>query len=469
MLNLKSILIFLSSIIVCQNFIGQVELDFGVGNTFASHELQSARPETEMNSITSGISYIPKKFGLRIGFSIHEYFTNSNFINSIQQSNLINLRGDNAYNSQFFSFGPVFKIGEKRLNLNLSPNIRYGLIKVPERIYKLDNTEEGQLVYSDNNEGSSLDGNSLFSSLDLKINYRFTKRTSLNIGGSFITNRYLGDGNSIIYRNTENFSQEAVENGQLIQLDCESHDLWNVSVGISIALGNKDKSPSKDEQEDYSEVQPPKPVYPENQAEISKNQADSLVLDWIHENPEVKYATYIIQLFQINEENDSLILAEKIKRKRQLDLTKENVFKVGNSYAWVVTATNHKDLKNCVNDCVSERFEFIVLQEIIPQFFEPLNKDIGNYVTVSDILRFELPNAFVKGGEVKFYVLEENGSSKKDRRILTEDSSVKEEFKNQFVLQISELASGKPYTLVITNGERTKYLRFIKAGHEKQN
>jgi len=54
-------------------------------------------------------------------------------------------------------------------------------------------------------------------------------------------------------------------------------------------------------------------------------------------------------------------------------------------------------------------------------------------------------------------------------RLLNEDSSIEEEFKNRFILNISELNAGEPFTLVITNGKRTKYLRFIKADNVEQN
>jgi hypothetical protein len=461
------ILIRLTVLVVCLflisiNAVCQVNLDIKPGYSFTNHELSEFSIEKpSFNAFQLGLSYMPKNIGLRFGYSFHEYSTNDNYISSLQEIGLINEGGDIFFKSNFISLGPVFQFGESKLKFQFSPDVKLGVIDSPDRIYNVPLGEEGTQVYADNNEESGLNGTSLFTGLNMNFDYQISKRVSFNIGGSVLSNRFLGDGNSIIYRQTDSFNQEELSNSPLIQLDCESHDIFNINTGITIHFGNNDND--DEPKEDYSEVLPPQPILPEHTSEISKAQADSLVLEWVEESPQVKYATYVIQLFKVVEENDSLMFADKVKKKKVLDLPDEVVFEIGEKYAWVVTATEHKELKNCLNECVSERFEFSVVSVVIPQYYEPLSNNSGNYVQAMDLLRFELSNSFLNGGEVTFHISEELNKNSESKRLLKEDSSVEEEFKGRFALNISELELNQYYTLIITNGKRTKYLRFIKA------
>jgi hypothetical protein len=468
---MKKVLLFICLFWVCCTFqiSAQVQLDFLLGNAAPFHELnKTGLSPADINTYGANITYVPKKIGVSAQFMLSEYTTNEEFLDQFQNFNTNYDLDRDFWLSSFVFVGPVINLGNGRFHLELFPKIGMGFIKEARReVTYTSPMGTEHLLYNDNTPETNLDGNSLFSGFDARLNIDLTKNIGINLGGGFNTNRFFGEGNSTIYRevNTsgDGVTEEELTSGRLLQLNCKSYDLFHISAGISLKLGKKKKD-KKPEQEGKAML-PPKPIFPEDQSKISQAEADSLVLEWIKETPNVDRANYQFYLYKKQKDGakDSLVFNTKIIRNTELELPEKVQLQSGVTYLWKVQATDDKDLNPCPDGCNSITYEFEVATLAIPQFYQMLDKNIGNYVPSGDMLRFMVSPSMLYSEKIILEIFDEDNQVVKSLNDFEESNQELTILpRNRYELLIKELAYDQYFVLKVSNGKRAQFLRFYK-------
>jgi hypothetical protein len=443
----------------------QLKFGFSLGNTTPLHELDPFKiAPGDINTYTANITYAPKKLGISVQLMTSEYATNTTFIDQFQPFSPHYDFDRDAWRSSFIFLGPVLKLGSNAFNLEFFPKIGMGFIKEARRAVTYTSPSGTEhLLYADNNPETNLEGSSLFSGMDVRLNIGITDHFGLNLSGGLQSNRFFGEGTSSIYRevNTsgEGVMEEELTSGRLLQIDCPSFDLLYVGAGISLKFGKKKKD--TDPKPDDKIILPPKPVFPEDQSQIAQSKADSLVLEWIKETPNVNGANYQFYLYKKGEggKKDSLLFNTKVLRDTKLALPENINLQSGQTYRWRVQAVDDQDLKPCRDGCRSITYEFEVTALAIPQYYQLSTKNAGNHVLVQDRLRFVLNRNLIAGKKVTLQIF---NSQQEPALSFNNLNELEHQEPDRYEIDIRELTSDEYYHLKVDNGERTYFLRFYK-------
>lgn len=468
-IKLLSILLFIELLSV--PLYGQLGVSLSSGNTIPLHELNAPEIKPfDINSYALSLSYVPKKIGFGLQLSSSSFKSNQDFFTQFESFDILPSFQQEEWKNKMLFLGPIFKLGGQKFNLEFFPKFGLGKISIPDRQVIYQQGQKQFLLYKDNSTEAKLNGTQLFSGLDTRLNIGITKRISTHIFAGISTNRFFGDGNSTIYRavniSGNGVTEEELTAGRLLQLDCESYDLINIGLGITFSFFKKK---DKNSEESDKKIFPPKPVYPENESKISLANADSLVLEWNKETPDVKDANYEFYLYKKGEtqNKDSLIFNTKVIRQNSLELPEKIKLYPGIIYAWKVQAVDARDLKYCSDGCYSNQYEFEVSPFAIPQYFQLISHNKGNHVIVKDRLRIIIDENVLMADAVKVQIFDEEQKTVLEVENMQKDKKQMESLGfGRYELDIRNLKSGAYYLLKVNNSKRNYYLKFYKANEQ---
>ena len=442
------------------NFIySQFSTDLSFGNSMQLHQIyKSSNLQSQINSFSINLSYVPKTFGVGLQFSSNTLSTNQNFIDQFKNLQTESFGSQEKWKNQFLFLGPILKLGSEKINFELFPKIGLGLISSPDRILTLSDGQDQLLLYNDNLEGTNLNGTKLFSGIDSKLNFGITNNLSTHITAGINTNRFLGSGNTIVYRDVTNNDPtvDDIINSKLLKVECASYNVLNIGVGFTYRFPTNEKDkPASDR-----EILPPINQMPEHEATLSISQADSILFEWLPETTKLKGTNYIMSLFKVTDNQDSLIFSDNLNHKLQFDHTDKPTLQVG-KYKWHVQAVDGNGIEKCTSNCFSKTTEFEVGGIFIPQFHHLVSKEKGNYVQLADKLRFIMDASQMYSQRLEAQIIDENQESVLSiDNILLDQENIIRVNQNRFEIDISNLTPDKYYFLKVYNSDRNYFLRF---------
>jgi hypothetical protein len=471
-------------IISAQILNAQLSLDYSLLNQVPSTGISKSPILNDnfpdFSNFSTTIRYSPKKVGLALQFQQSKFEPNIEHLNSVASLISFDPGAVSHWDNKLIFLGPIFELGDK-LSLKLFPKIGYGFLNAPQKEYFLK-SDPSVLIYSERHEGNK---NSLFSGIDAKLEFRLIKNISAHLNAGYNTNRFFNETNTTTYRDFSSIqgdiSNDLIKNSPLLEKVCNCFELINFGAGITIGFGNpKNKKPptetsptkpNKDTAKENKKIEPPTPFYPENEAKISIQEADTLTLEWDKETPSLKSVNYELILYKKGEENekDSLLYKQKIERNSHHKLPDEIELINGKEYKWQIQAIDNKALKNCPGDCISIQSEFKVASLVVPQYYQLLTTNSGNSVPVGNELLFIVPRNFQGISPLTLRVYKEKKVVALESKNLKEDERVRTTDFERFGINIQKLETNQHYFLEVKGNKRTKYLRFIKEQKESTN
>lgn len=456
------ILTVVTVIISCWGLgLAQVSVDANFGIPFQIDDLNNLSLSDEPGSSWTGnLKFVRNHFGIGLQYNHSRYLPNQDLLNSVRAIPGAREQFSNAqWTTNLISIGPVIRLGKSRFYLDFFPRIGLQKINPSDRMIQIQENDQQLLLYQDNHE--ELSENSTFYGIDGALNIGVSERVDLQLFAGL--NTRSGVGSSTIYRDTEGLGTgstfEDVSKMRLLQHDCEGYSLITTGIGIKISFGNR-KPKGKD-----AVMKPPIPFYPENGAVIAEEDSRALQLEWQAEEPEVSQANYRVFLYQVTSSGtDSLIHEGKTNRQLRLQLPATVALRDGITYRWQVQAVDHKQLEPCPDDCYSIFFEFEIDGMGLPAFYQLLDKNIGMAVPSGGVLRFVVNEDLLYEDQLTLTLFDERNAVVLESVNLRNDSRVTTVNRSRFEMRIDQLAQGKQYTLEVSNGKRSQYLRFYRTG-----
>ncbi|MDB4285838.1 hypothetical protein N9933_00890 [bacterium] len=360
----NTLLISLALLLCSSSLFSQLSIDVTAGTPLSQHELSkgSFKPQS-LGSYSGRITYLPKRVGLSLQLSANSYASNEAFLSQFHSVDTRKVVNTEKWKSNFLFLGPVFKLGPEKVNLDFFPKVGLGNIKSADRELYYDTGQDEYLLYSDNAAEKRLNGLQFIYGLDTKLNFRVTPSIGVHLSGGLNTNKFIGEGNSVTYRETTpsgiEISEEELLDGRLIQKECPSYELFNLGAGMTFSFGNNKKT--KPERLSKTEEQKEAITCLHTILQTPQNNS-SFVLEtkrrpdfkWVNTDRTIKYFEF--QLF----EGQRLILKKKTRIDRMVhgsDLEKIYASSKGKDkvYSW--------NVKTFYNDCPPQetaRFNFIM-------------------------------------------------------------------------------------------------------------
>lgn len=303
--------------------------------------------------------------------------------------------------------GPVIQFDfTKKFNIELAPKIGFAKFIYPDyRQYAEMGSpiNKGYILYQTRNEDIEKKYN-LALLAALRLNFKISKSLDFSVSGNYknvgkVLHSYtylLGDFNP-------NMTQ-----GQLIEVlrkaktvteirEC-NFNTFGLVAGLSFKFGGGKKKP-KEENHEKEIMDPPMLEFPEDSASISFVQADSLVLKWIKENPNVENANYNLWLYKVADsairKNDTLLLQTKVIKELQFQLAKRIKFEEGQTYRWLVQATDDNKLRPCPDGCFSQQAIFLIVRNSTTYAVLKKKLDAGYYSLSAGYLKFKFEEEYV--------------------------------------------------------------------------
>jgi hypothetical protein len=472
---LKRLPFALLLVLSCTYLSAQFTLDFSYGKPYTFDDLNVDQlAPGKGQSFIAGLKYVPGKLGFGVQYGWHDYSTNRDYLDAISViAGSGSDGGETNWRTGLLAIGPVFRLGSSKLNIEAFPKFGLASIQPPDqRIVIRDGIQE-TLLYQENHQEADLVGSNLFYGIDGRVNFGITDAVGLSVSLGYNTNAGLGEGPSVIYRDLglvgPNTTSEEVRRSRLLRHDCDGYSLLTASVGVTISFGKKKKKPPREE--DPSErMLPPAPRTPEDEAVIAVEDAKELQLEWSPETPEVVRANYLVFLYERKENSDSLIFSGKTERELQLILPENLELREGVTYRWRVRAVDDRRLAPCPDDCYSVDYEFTIDALGLPQFYQLLDRNVGGPVPTGSTLRILVDPGMFYADEVRVLISDERNE------VVLESATgdgmaewLEALADGRFAMDLRSLELDRQYTLKVTNGKRSQYLRFIQPRKQQQD
>ena len=448
--------------------LAQVSLDVNYGIPFQLDDLNAVSFDGDLGSSWTGnLQYVKKNFGFGVQYSHNRYTPNQMLTSSLDLvPGLVESGASGVWKTNLLSIGPVLRLGKGRFHLGLFPKLGFAGITPSSRVIELPQGNENILVYQDNSE--TLAEDRLFYGMDGSLQVDLSSSIGLQLLVGYNTNAGLGEGCSTIFREALDAgappSAGAIQNSRLLRKDCSSYGLLTTGIGIKISFGPRRPK------EEVIAMLPPVPFYPEDGASLAEADAKGLRLEWQPEQPEVRQANYRVFLYQVTAGGaDSLIYEDKTNQQLRLQLPSAAGLSKGAIYRWKVQAVEDQRLAPCPDGCYSMLFTFEVGGPGIPAFYQLLDKNAGAAVPSGGILRFIIDPDLLYKDRLLLSLRDERNSPVLENIDIRRDSRVTALSSNRFELPIGQLAAGQEYTLEVSSGKRTQYLRFYKPGKSRTN
>lgn len=441
--------------------------DFSSKNVFAK-----SGPQLNIN-----ISKMWGKFGIELHGSLASngisYMNSLPNLHSGLNINRMELINKDKWKRFLFGIGPVYNLNiSKKSRIDISSKIGFAKLDFPQYKQYLNVGSPFKLSYllfETNNEAVKKKLNMMFLTT-LRLNYKITDKIALSAGMDYQharnvlhSFRYLNGG--FRPNMTEAELLEALRKAPTVEEKRKCHfNSIGASLGISFNIGSKDKP--KEEPKESEKMEPPIPNYPEDSANISVKEADSLTLVWLKETPNVTDANYNLWLYEIvdsTKNKDSLIYNTKIKKSTKHLLPNDVKLLLGKTYTWKVQAIDDPTLKPCPGDCFSPKATFKITNIFSFQFYHLLTENSGNHVDVKDKLVFGLPNNIETGGKVQAKILND-----KQEIVLQIDSigtnrnekNYSSDIRGRVTIDLRRMEAGNYLLEVKNERNKTFYLRF---------
>lgn len=448
-------------------------INLGIGNSVENYKALSNISTLDNPSFNLDLGYDFGKFGIVVGFTQIEYPKSFSELDNLNIAiPKLESGGDFKNLIRGFDIGPKLTLGSGKLNFDFSPRIGFGdleLGRVSSNI--VDEVSGAQFsVYEVDRENKS----NIYTSFNTKANFSITPNVSTSIQVKYITNRIIKPETSIEtyidptdYNNDGELSFEELQNSPVYEKQCGKID--PIYIGLNLTF----KFPSKKnkEKDNNVEIFPPICLYPEEGSSLSIAQADSLVFDWKPELEKLKGTNYILSLYKIIDSKDSLIFTEIVKKSTEYNHTDEKSLIEG-KYKWIVQAIDAKDIGLCKEGCYSIVSNFNVGGFFLPQFYHLGVKNAGNYMPITNKLRFIVnPSLLFSESLIAEIVDEKQTVILSVNDILTDKEIIRRERSDRFELDISDLIPDKYYWLKVYSSDRNCYLRFhtIKLDKEEND
>lgn len=384
-----------------------------------------------------------------------------------------------SWDQVLVGLGPILqlKISEK-FNFEISPKIGFSKFSYPHFEQSIDVTaplNQEYLLYKTKNEDIDKKFNTMFLS-SARLNFKVSKKIGLalganykNVQGVLHSYTYLDGGFNPGMSNEEIVAALRTRPMVTDLRKCNFNSI-GVTLGVSFNLGGGKDKP-KDEQKDDVKMEPPIPQYPPDGATITVEEADSLVLKWVKETPNVDKANYNLWLYEVRDstrKHDSLIYKTKVERSLKF-LLPENVKLIPDStYRYEVQAVDDQRLKPCPGDCYSVDATFTISNIIDFQYYHLLTQNAGSYVEIENRLNFTIPDDLETGGRVEARIY--NDSS--EIIMLLENLTSNTKAENYSVdaqgivsIPINRFDAGYYVLQVKNERNRDYFLRFLIASH----
>lgn len=375
--------------------------------------------------------------------------------------------------------GPLWRVKlSKRINFELSSKVGIAQFAYPDYSQLVNigaPASEEFTLYQTNNEAVARRFNPMLLSAG-RLNIGLTRNIDLSLAGNF---RHVRDVHHAYRYLDGNFSPD-MSNEALIDALASAPTVAEVrkchfnSVGVTAGLGitfggNKDKPGNE------AKIAPPVPEYPEDGATLSAEEADSLVLQWLREKPEVGKANYNVWLYKAVESGqgaDSLIFKTKTRRKNELLLPENIQLEPDQTYKWRVQAVDDKELKACPEGCYSVEATFKVGVVASEQYHQLLTENSGNYIEVRNRLRVDLPKNIHMMGKPIGRIFNQQSETVWESSDLTTRRQAENYALDDYgrlTVNISRMPVGYYFFELTTENKRAYYFRFQVAKNNESN
>lgn len=375
--------------------------------------------------------------------------------------------------------GPMYKIGlTKKLDLELSFKIGFSKFTYPEYTESIETgapLNQRYLMYETRNQDIK-DKLNLATIPAMKLSFKPSKSIAISLGASYTS--AMGVEHSYTFLDGDfnpDMSDEQLETTLRTSpmvtnvYKCTFNSI-GVTLGVGFTFGGKDKP--KDDPKEDEKMDPPIPQYPEDGATITPEEADSLVLEWVKETPNVEKANYNLWLYEVRDstrKNDSLIYKTKVEKALKLLLPDNIKLRPDSTYRYMVQAIDDPQLKPCPNGCNSVDATFTISNILQVQYYHLLTQNVGTYIEIMDQVKFVLPNNIETGGIVRASLINEaNEEVIKIENLNTDQESeiYDTDDEGRIMLDIRRLESGY-YVLEVSNERNKKY--YLRIFNNKRN
>ena len=394
-------------------------------------------------------------------------------------SNLISSRSSritkDSWKQLLVGLGPIYKMDlSEKLNLEFSLKVGFSKFTFPDYAESIETgapLSQRYLMYETRNQDVK-DKLNLATIPAMRISFKPSAKVSISLSAKYThakgiehSYRYLDGGFNPEMSDDELAAalRTAPTNTEVWKCDFNS---IGITLGVGFMLGKGKDKPKEDKKEEQK-MEPPVPTYPEDESTITLQEADSLVLEWLKETPNVEKANYNMWLYVVKDSTrnrDSLVYQTKVNRQHKYLLPDDVRLESGLTYRWKVQAVDATELKPCPGDCYSIQVTFKVDQMLRPQYYQMLSQNRGNYIESKNTVRIEIPRNVHIGGKLNGRVM----NALQEEVIVLEDlapnqKSDKHEIDayGRMSVDIRKLPSGY-YVFILSNERKeTFYFRFI--------
>lgn len=385
----------------------------------------------------------------------------------ISRSNQINR---DTWKQLLVGLGPIVKLPiSQKFDLELSSKFGFSKFAYPdytEYVETGDPLNQAYIMYETRNQDVEQKLNAMLLSA-AKLSFKPSQKIAISLGANYThakdvlhSYKYL-DGSFNPEMSDDELIASFLEAPTVTEIRKCHFNTIGITLGIGILIGG-DKDKSKEDEK----MEPPIPDYPEDGSTITPQEADSLTLVWLKENPNVDKANYNLWLYQVADstrKHDSLIYQTKIERSLKFLLPKNIKLQTDSTYRWKVQAVDDKRLKPCPEACNSIDATFKISNTLQFQYYHLSTQNSGNYIEMRNQLRILLPKYIETGGVVQATIF-----NQRDEPVLTIDSlsrgvqreNYQSDAEGRVTIDLKRLEAG--YYLLEVKNERKKtyYLRF---------
>lgn len=300
--------------------------------------------------------------------------------------------------------GPMYNTRlTKKLDLEFSLKVGFSKFKFPDYAEMIQTgapLNQQYLMYETRNQDvkKGLD----FAAIPgMRLSFKPSEKVAISLGANYtsamgVEHSYTFlDGDFNPEMSDEQLAAELRNEPNVTNLYKCTFSTIGITLGVGYTFGGGKEKPKDDPKNDKI-MDPPEPQYPPDGAIITPEEADSLVLEWVKETPNVAKANYNLWLYEVRDttkESDSLIFQTKIIRDTLLDLPDDVQLRTGGLYRWGVQSIESDELKPCPGNCYSFKVTFKVGIPVDVELQRQL--DGGYYVVPDGVLRLKYDEEYI--------------------------------------------------------------------------
>jgi hypothetical protein len=210
-------------------------------------------------------------------------------------SSKINRINKESWNQFLVGLGPIYKLGiSEKFDLELSLKVGFSKFTYPDYGQNIQTgapLNKRFLIFDTRNQDVK-DKLNLATIPGMRLNFKPSEKLVISLGANYTSSMGVQHSYSFL---DGGFNPEMADEQLVAALrsapmvtnvyECTFNSL-GITLGVGYTFGGKDKP--KSENKKNNKMDPPIPDYPEDGSTITPEEADSLVLKWVKETPNVK-------------------------------------------------------------------------------------------------------------------------------------------------------------------------------------